>query len=123
MRNNRYVFFDKRFRWIPAIIVMLIIFIVSSRPSTQLPNFGWLDLVVKKGGHLIGYGLLANYYLMGIGKQTSQAKLLAWLLVILFAISDEFHQSFVEGRYGSFVDVLIDSFGGGLALLLNAYRS
>ena len=34
---------------------------------------------------------------------------------ILFAVSDEWHQTFVPGRGGTWVDVCIDSFGVGLA--------
>ena len=33
------------------------------------------------------------------------------LLCFLFAISDEWHQTFVPDRYGTVTDVLIDSLG------------
>jgi VanZ family protein len=39
------------------------------------------------------------------------------LLVILYAASDEFHQSFVPSREASVLDVLIDTAGSVLALL------
>lgn len=113
----------KIFRWFPAIILMAVIYMASSTPSSGMPNFGWMDFVVKKGAHLFGYGLLANYYLVGIGAQTPRAAILAWVLTILYAISDEYHQTFVIGRNGTIVDVFIDAAGGGLALMLKNYRS
>ena len=41
----------------------------------------------------------------------------ALLIVALYAVTDELHQSFVPTRQGSVWDVLIDSFGGALGLL------
>ena len=45
--------------WLLAAAWMAMIFILSSRP--QLPELerDWLDLVVKKLGHMVGYGVLA----------------------------------------------------------------
>ena len=42
--------------------------------------------------------------------------LLALVISIGYAATDEFHQSFVAGRHGSPVDVLIDSAGVALAI-------
>jgi VanZ family protein len=38
-------------------------------------------------------------------------------MAVLFALSDEFHQSFVRGRHSALRDVGIDSLGALLALL------
>ena len=47
-----------------------------------------------------------------------------YLLIILWvfcsAATDEFHQLFVPGRYGSFADVLLDTCGGAFGMLLCA---
>ena len=40
------------------------------------------------------------------------------LLVLLYAASDEFHQRFVPSRDASLRDVLIDTSGGALGLLI-----
>ena len=101
-------------RWLPAVLIMAVIFGFSSTPSTKLPNFGLLDFVVKKGGHMLGYGLLALAYWYGMRLQ-KRSCWLALLFAILYAISDEFHQSFVPGRHPSWVDVL--GFDGGGALI------
>ena len=41
----------------------------------------------------------------------------AWLLTVIYAISDEWHQSFVAGRHPQATDVLIDACGAATALL------
>ena len=104
------------FRWIPAILVMSIIYLVSSQPSAQLPQFGLVDVLVKKGSHMIGYATLAwayAYALDGVGRRR-----LWWTfgLAVLYALTDEYHQTFVPGRNGSLWDVGIDALGAGLAL-------
>jgi len=42
---------------------------------------------------------------------------LAWVLTVLYAMSDEFHQTFVPGRNGNALDVLIDASAAALAAL------
>ena len=46
-------------RWLPLLIAMGVIFFASHQPSTDLPSFGMWDLGFKKGGHFLGYALLA----------------------------------------------------------------
>jgi VanZ family protein len=102
--------------WLPALLMMLIIFGFSCIPSSDMPNFGSSDLIVKKGGHMYGYGLLALAYWSGLHFE-KRCWWLAILLAIIYAVSDEFHQSFVPGRHPSWVDVLgFDGVGAALAL-------
>jgi VanZ family protein len=101
---------DRTLRWLPAILMMAAIFIFSSIPSTEMPNFGFWDLLVKKGGHATGYGLLALSFWFAL-KWDRRWIWLAFVLTALYAGSDEFHQSFVLGRHSSLVDVGIDSAG------------
>jgi VanZ family protein len=105
------------FRWGPAIIVMALIFLFSSIPSTGLPSFGDFDLPAKKGGHMLGYALLGLAYRHGLGRYKPGAWWRAWILALLFAVTDEFHQSFVPGRGPWVVDILIDGTGTFLGLL------
>jgi VanZ family protein len=112
---------SKFVRWIPATIIMATIFIFSSTPLVDLPNYGFWDTLVKKGGHMTGYGLLTGAYWYGLGFDRKKGWL-AWLLAVLYATTDEFHQSFTPGRHPSPVDVLLFD-GGGAALALTAiYR-
>lgn len=105
-------------RWIPALVMMFLIFLFSSRSTAELPNFlGW-DYVIKKTGHVIEYGLLALAFHFAF-RFEPRYRWAAWLLAILYAATDEFHQSFVPGRHPSLVDVLLfDNIGAAAALWL-----
>jgi VanZ family protein len=107
---------SKFLRWIPALIMMTIIFISSSTPSANLPNYGLWDTLIKKGGHMLGYGVLSLCYWYGFGFNQKQGWL-SWFLTLVYAVSDEVHQSFTPGRHPSPVDVLLFD-GGGAALSL-----
>ena len=109
-------------KWIPAFLMMGIIFWFSAHSAEELPYFDWADTIVKKSGHMVGYGLLAFTYWYGLGMDR-QKSWLAWLLAVLFALTDEFHQSFVSGRHPSIWDVMIfDNLGALISLwLANKY--
>lgn len=108
-------------RWFPALIVMLVIFAFSSQPLHSLPSFSGWDSLVKKGGHFIGYGLLALSY-FHLLKYNKKQYWLAWLMALAYAATDEFHQSFVPGRNASIFDVLIfDNIGTVFALWLYSH--
>lgn len=104
--------------------MMAVIFGFSSVPSTEMPIFGFLDIIVKKGGHALGYGLLALFYLRGLKGDGKDLKIpwlyLAWMMTLVYSATDEFHQSFVSGRQPAATDVLIDALGAAIALILAA---
>jgi VanZ family protein len=121
-------------RWhyvIGAMAWMSLIVAFSSVPGDRLgPDSAPLD-VLKKAGHCVEYGVLALLYLYSLkadvrpgGDAGRTVFLLSFLLVVLFAITDEYHQSFTPGRHASAVDVLIDSCGAMLFLgLLHRRKS
>lgn len=101
-------------RWLPALAIMAIIFYASGTPSRELPNFGGIDLLIKKGGHFSGYALLGAAYAFALrrGPRPTWAEVIAAVsLALLYAISDEFHQSFTPGRTPTMMDVGIDTAG------------
>ena len=112
-------------RWLPSIFLMGVIFILSAQPASRLPVFGEYDLLIKKLGHALGYALLGLAYFFALPPRlrVGYRWLLAFLMAILFALSDEFHQSFVEGRNSSLVDVLIDTAGAAVALTFGVIYS
>lgn len=114
--------FANRFpRWLPAVLIMAGIFFFSSTPSNELPDYGFWDTLVKKGGHVIGYALLTLSYWHWMRFDPKKGWL-AWLLALLYAATDEFHQSFTPGRHPSPLDVLIyDNLGALLAVLLGKW--
>lgn len=104
-------------RWIPALLMMGVIFWISSTPGSNLPDFGVFENLVETGGHFLGYVLLAQAYLFAIGDQEAKAWWIAGFLAILYGISDEIHQSFVPGRDTSMIDLGVDALGISLSLL------
>jgi VanZ family protein len=108
-------------RWLPAVLVMAIIFVLSNTPGNKLPNFGQEDYIVKKLGHMTGYAILALAYWYGLGFDGKRTWL-AVLLAVLYAVTDEFHQIFIPGRHPSWVDVIIfDGIGASIGISLAAW--
>ncbi len=67
---------------------------------------------------MLGYGILALSYLYAM-QNKKRRYLIAWLLAVLFAASDEFHQSMVPGRHASAWDVFIfDNLGAAIGILI-----
>lgn len=102
-------------RWLPLLLAMSAIFVVSHQPSVDLPNFGLWDLGLKKGGHFLAYAGLALLALRAT-LEWQRPYLAALIIVFLFALSDEYHQTFIPGRSGTLVDVAIDMFGAATCL-------
>lgn len=108
--------------WLPSFIWMCLIFLMSSRTTVQASTVDWFDFVIKKTAHFIEYFILNTLFLYSMKKTTSFSKprlvFTALFLTILYAASDEFHQTFVSGRTGKPRDVFIDSFGASVSALL-----
>lgn len=98
---------------IPALILwMAMIFWFSSIPnlSSGLEE----DFALRKLAHCLEYAVLAFLFfrvLSGKVKNFWSAFWGAIILSIIYAITDEYHQTFVFGRSGEIKDVLIDSVG------------
>ena len=61
--------------------------------------------------HFTEFALLAlawRWALRGIALRPHTKTLVAWLLTALYAVSDEWHQSFVPGRHADWRDVAVD---------------
>ena len=79
-----------------------------------------LQFIVRKSAHFIGYmilGILASCLILHY-ENINKKYLLAFLICVIYAISDEIHQLFVPGRAGQVRDVLIDSAGSLLGIIL-----
>jgi VanZ family protein len=100
-------------RYAPPLAVMTLIFALSATPDLSSGLGAW-DTLLRKLAHITIFGVL---WLTLARAARWRRPILATVVAILYAISDEVHQSFVEGRHGSPVDVAIDAFGIGLAVL------
>ena len=102
-------------KWVPTLLMMVSIFLFSARPSINEPT-SLLRYIVFKGGHVIGYAMLSLSIWRGFDFRRDR-RWLAWLIAILYAVTDEFHQSFVPGRHPAAFDVLVyDNIGALLSL-------
>jgi VanZ family protein len=100
-------------RWLPAVIWMGLIFFVSAQPTLPSVPGRW-DLLLKKGMHMAAYGILTALYLRalrGSGHDEWVIRAASVALAVAYAMSDEYHQTFVPGRNGTWVDVAVDGVG------------
>ena len=76
--------------------------------------------IVRKSAHFTEYfilGLILILYLQTKEKLTTKYIILAIIFCVLYAISDEIHQLFVDGRSCKIMDILIDTCGSSLAII------
>ena len=94
---------------------MAVIYALSDQPNLS-SGLGLIDLVGRKLVHAAEYALLCWLWIRALSPSVSwrAALALAMLVTIGYAVSDEYHQTFVAGRTGSPLDVLIDSIGAAL---------
>jgi VanZ family protein len=94
---------------------MALIYLISAQPDLpHAPEPVW-DLLLKKAAHMIEYGILFLLLWQALPRRPGVA--LAWALTVLYAASDEYHQTFVPGRNGQWLDVIVDGVGASLAAL------
>jgi len=133
--------YKKYYRWFPAILWMGFIFFLSHQEagsSSQLSSgitrmlfniinsvLPWLDLeldffhfIVRKGAHFTAYLILGLLLAHAVKPDDRKSYYSVLLLCVLYAMSDEFHQTFISGRSGELRDVLIDSTGSLTGILL-----
>ncbi len=113
------------YRFIPMVLVMGTIFYLShqSGDSLDLPDIPSID----KLAHVLIYGTLAATVWYGIHNRVTPDYLWRiWggviLFCLLYAISDEFHQSFIPGREPDVMDIVADMFGAITFSLAYVYQ-
>ena len=91
--------------WIPVILWAAVIFTLSAIPHLGT-GLGTWDIVLRKLAHTVEYAVLGALVFRAVRGVPA-----AVALASAFAVTDEFHQTFVSGRHGSPVDWLIDTVG------------
>jgi len=131
--------------WLPVILWMTVIFGASTnlgKPKNTsriiVPVLHWLipdisdesvaqvQFAVRKTAHAVEYAILGLLFWRARRNQTSSAPSgwnwreagIAILFCAIYAATDEFHQTFVATRQGSPWDVLLDTAGATMGILL-----
>lgn len=102
------------------VALMAAIFVLSAQSDLD-SGLGVLDLVLRKLGHALVFGSLTVLWWWTLRPLARNPLPAAAGISLLYAISDEYHQSFVEGRHESAVDVGVDMIGIVAASLLLRY--
>jgi len=100
------------YKYLPLLLWCVVIFLLSNQDQPDVGPTYWTNFVAKKLAHIVEYGILGLLSYRAFGK----SKIKALIFVLLYAISDEIHQSLVPGREPSIRDILIDLFGGFVGL-------
>ena len=106
-------------RLIPPLALMGLIFFFSAQPDLGT-GLGVWDTILRKAAHMTEYGVLWWLWHRALGFRHPAV---AVAITLAYAATDEFHQTFVEGRHGTPVDVLIDAAGVAIAILLVRRRT
>lgn len=77
-----------------------------------------VDGVVRTGAHFSEYAVLGVWLTLLLNGLGLRWPWLAWLGGALFAVTDEWHQSFTPGRTSDPKDVLVDALGVLLGVIL-----
>ena len=121
--------------WLPVLLWGMLIFTMSTSTFSALntsrfiePTLRWLfplassatitvlHALVRKAAHFTEYGVL--FWLLLRGPMQGRPYL-ALTVCVLYALLDEGHQVFVDGRTPSFYDVALDSTGALFSRFLN----
>lgn len=123
--------------WLLVVLWMALIFYLSHQPATESNSLSTgitervvaiiervtsdidfdvrnFNHIVRKNAHFFAYlilGVLVSNALKNNGIKGSNRFIIALLICVLYAISDEVHQLYVIGRAGQVKDVIIDSAG------------
>ena len=124
--------------FLPSILIMILIFLGSNDPSSgeksdfitkfifkifnHLFNYKQsyyqeisLSFCIRKLAHITEYAILNLSLYIALIKnfkyKKSQNIVIASLISLFYSMTDEYHQSFIVGRVGTYKDVLIDLIG------------
>lgn len=98
-------------RWLPVFLWAGVIFALSSAEQVTVSQFFIWDFIAKKTAHVLEYTVLFTLIFSPTGKNFA----LSFIITILYAVTDEIHQSFVPGRTAAFYDLGFDLTGANIA--------
>lgn len=124
-------------KWLILLAWMFIIFLFSNQansgtithnmveqilPKTEKINIiDIINFIIRKLAHLIEYLILTLLTISLFKEYTKKEKIIIITSIIfcfLYACTDEYHQSLIPGRTSLFSDVIIDTTGGIIAIII-----
>jgi VanZ like family len=142
VRTKQSAWWQKRvWRYGPLVVWAILIFIGSGNvlsaehtsvllvavkwlfPTASFEFLAGLHFLIRKAGHLTEYAILAALAARAFRNSSHQFLKRHWfwislLVAAIYALTDEFHQSFVPSRTASIYDSMIDSVGAFIALTI-----
>jgi VanZ family protein len=131
--------------WLPVLLWLGVIFLGSTdlmsaehtsrfivpflrwlKPDISPESLASIHFIVRKGAHLSEYAVLtllllrAAVCMTNLQRSTLILCLSVWVACVFVAATDEFHQTFIRSRDASVRDIMIDSAGAILGLLIGA---
>src|SRR4029450_3292058 len=104
----------------PLALMGVIFYLSAQHAGADMP---WYAYAARKLGHLSGYALLTALWAWALRGAVSRPLIWAASIAFLYACSDEWHQSFVDTRHATPVDVAIDSIGIAVSALAMSART
>jgi VanZ family protein len=132
--------------WLPVLLWMGLIFWMSTgmfswnntlhflepilrsiQPTISHDSIVMINNSLRKAGHVVEYFIWGMLVFRAFRAGSTEPRMLRWaflslVFIVLFAVSDEFHQSFVASRTASILDVGVDMAGGLLAICVSILR-
>src|SRR5699024_5090243 len=125
--------------WSAVLIWMGVIFFLSHQPGSQPSDLssGITDVIVhtlqhivpflpmedvffhhfiRKSAHFTAYCILGILVIHALSEPNWRRYMTAFLIAVVYAMTDEFHQLFIPGRSGELRDVAIDSVGAATGI-------
>lgn len=119
-------FTPKKIHLALPLLVMAVLYGLSSIPGKPLPDdpqlyalFYWISPSLQNTLHIPAYAVLgwACRWALGAWLRVSSARVIgACVIATAYGVFDEWHQSFVPGRYASLTDVALDVAGAALGV-------
>jgi VanZ family protein len=110
--------------WLPFLLWAIVIFNFSASPAKVTSQINWQDFAIKKTAHMIEYAVFTTLLYRALRKSgfdIKRAGYVALAIAILYASTDEYHQSFTPGREPTVRDVIFDATGSVIGLSLIWY--
>jgi hypothetical protein len=115
------------------LFIMAALYWLSSIPGTPTADdpaiyglFYWVSPTLQNTLHVPAYAVLAaawRWALRAWMRASNARALVACAFASVYGVLDEWHQSFVPGRYASLTDVMLDRAGAVLGVWLIAWAS